>query len=86
METGASIPSIVLMTDGEQTSGLSFGHFQRLYSELPTEKKRIPVFVILYGEANITEMENLAGLTGGKTFDAMNGGLEEAFKEIRAYQ
>ncbi|EEW51330.1 von Willebrand factor type A domain protein [Corynebacterium efficiens YS-314] len=86
VEPGASIPSIVLMTDGEQTSGLSFGHFQRLYSELPTEKKRIPVFVILYGEANITEMENLAGLTGGKTFDAMNGGLEEAFKEIRPYQ
>ena len=86
VEPGAFIPSIVLMTDGEQTGGHTFGDFQRLYSELPTEKKRIPVFVILYGEANITEMENLAGLTGGKIFDAMNGHLEDAFAEIRAYQ
>lgn len=86
VDTGAFIPSIVLMTDGKQTHGLNFGDFQRLYSEMPTEKKRVPVFVILYGEANILEMENLAGLTGGKTFDAINGGLEEAFKEIRAYQ
>lgn len=85
-ETGAYIPSIVLMTDGELTDRPSFLEFQQYYTELPTEKKRIPVFVILYGEANVTEMENLAALTGGRTFDVINGDLEEAFKEIRAYQ
>ncbi|WP_366088125.1 VWA domain-containing protein [uncultured Corynebacterium sp.] len=85
-ETGAYIPSIVLMTDGELTDRPNFLEFQQYYAELPTEKKRIPVFVILYGEANVTEMENLAALTGGHTFGAIDGDLDEAFKEIRAYQ
>lgn len=86
VETGAYIPSIVLMTDGELTDAPNFVEFQKFYSELPTEKRRIPVFVVLYGEANITEMENLAAMTGGRTFDALNGDLEEAFRQVRAYQ
>lgn len=86
VEAGAYIPSIVLMTDGELTDRPNFLEFQQYYSQLPTEKKRIPVFVILYGEANITEMENLAALTGGRTFDAIKGDLDTAFKDIRAYQ
>lgn len=85
-ETGAVIPSIVLMTDGAQTEYPNFVEFQRFYSELSTEKRRIPVFVILYGEANIREMENLAAMTGGRTFDAVDGDLEKSFQEIRAYQ
>ena len=42
--------------------------------------------MILYGEANRGEMEQLAQLTGGKVFDAQNGDLAETFKEIRGYQ
>ena len=60
--------------------------FKEAYEQLPEDKKEIPVFVILYGEANIQEMEELAQLTGGKTFDALNGDLVAAFEEIRAYQ
>lgn len=31
-------------------------------------------------------MNNLAELTGGAVFDALNGDLDAAFKEIRGYQ
>ena len=50
------------------------------------EKRSIPVFVILYGDANKAEMTELAKLTGGEVFDALNGDLESAFKEIRGFQ
>lgn len=84
--SSGEIGTVVLMTDGEVTRGRTFAQFKEAYEQLPPEKKEIPVFVILYGEANIQEMEELAQLTGGKTFDALNGDLAAAFEEIRAYQ
>lgn len=80
------IPSIVVMTDGDATAGATFDHFEEVYDTLPEEVRGIPVFVILYGEANAEEMTALAELTGGKVFDALTGDLDAAFKEIRAYQ
>lgn len=82
----AGIPSIVLMTDGEVTDGPGLGEFLAHYRSLPKERQAIPVFVILYGEANVGEMEELAKATGGEVFDALNGDLDAAFKEIRGYQ
>ena len=81
-----TIPSIVLMTDGENTSGRSYEDFKQYYDGLSEEKKRIPVFVILYGEADVAELSELADYTGGRVFDALEGDLIEVFKEIRAYQ
>ena len=81
-----AIPSFVLMSDGENTSGRSYEEFQQYYDGLSDEKKRIPVFVILYGEADIAELSELADYTGGRVFDALEGDLNEVFKEIRAYQ
>ncbi|MEJ5998808.1 vWA domain-containing protein [Corynebacterium sp. H130] len=80
------IPSIVLMSDGASNTGADYKDFERFYNALTPEQKRIPVFVILYGESNKQEMESLAKLTGGKTFDATKGDLAAAFKEIRGYQ
>lgn len=81
-----AIGSIVLMSDGEATRGGTFAEFRDFYNTLPAEKQRVPVFVILYGEANVAEMRELAELTGGATFDALGGDLAAAFEEIRAYQ
>ncbi|AJE68767.1 hypothetical protein SB89_07235 [Corynebacterium glutamicum] len=83
---GDYIPSIVLMTDGELTAGRTYDQFLTEWNALPSNIRSIPVFVILYGEANVADMEQLAATTGGETFDAINGDLDEAFKEIRAYQ
>ncbi|AIT61017.1 vWA domain-containing protein [Corynebacterium doosanense] len=84
--SGGSIPSIVLMTDGELTEGMTFEQFRNFHAGLSPQQQDVPVFVILYGEANAREMAALAELTGGKVFNALDGDLAEAFKEIRAYQ
>lgn len=81
-----SLPSIVLMSDGEHTTGATFEEFREFHSTLPTNQADIPVFVILYGEANVDEMTAVAEMTGGKVFNALGGDLQAAFKEIRGYQ
>ncbi|MEJ5920706.1 extracellular solute-binding protein [Corynebacterium sp. H78] len=81
-----SISSVVLMSDGEVTSGLNLEAFRAEYKRLPEDKKKAPVFVILYGEADEGEMTELAELTGGKVFDARDGNLGQVFEEIRGYQ
>ncbi|MDU0478546.1 VWA domain-containing protein [Staphylococcus chromogenes] len=81
-----AIPSIVLMSDGASNSGASFEDFKKFHASLDPQRKRVPVFIILYGETNKAEMEQLATLTDGKTFDATKGNLGDAFKEIRGYQ
>lgn len=83
---GERIPSIVLMSDGASNVGDKYADFERFHKGLSPEQKRIPVFIILYGESNVKEMDQLARLTGGKTFDATKGDLASAFKEIRGYQ
>ena len=80
------ISSIVLLSDGVVTSGKTFAMFKDSYQQLTPAQQSIPVFVILYGEANELEMTDLAELTGGKVFDAINSDLGEVFKEIRGYQ
>jgi Ca-activated chloride channel family protein len=78
--------SIVLMTDGENTSGANFSDFQAFYNGLDASAKKIPVFVIVFGEGNAKELQSLATLTGGKAFDARNSDLNSVFREIRGYQ
>ncbi|GHE33589.1 substrate-binding and vWA domain-containing protein [Streptomyces capitiformicae] len=78
--------SIVLMTDGENTTGASASDFDAFYRGLPTEHQHIPVFPILFGDSDRNELEHIADLTGGRLFDAQHGSLDGAFKEIRGYQ
>jgi Ca-activated chloride channel family protein len=75
--------SIVLLTDGELTTGADLAAFRAKVPQLP----RVPVFTVLFGEGNVGEMTEVATLTGGRTFDArVAGALPAAFKEIRGYQ
>lgn len=85
-DTSNGIPSIVLLSDGEDNIGPRFSKFKSIYQDLPADQRSVPVFVILYGEAKESEMHELAELTGGAVFDALNGDLESTFKEIRGFQ
>jgi len=76
--------SVVLMTDGENNRGQSFEEFSAKWAKL--DAAGIPTFVILFGDANVEEMAQLAQLTGGQTFDAIGGDLAQAFQDIRGYQ
>ncbi|MFF4897054.1 substrate-binding domain-containing protein [Streptomyces sp. NPDC001068] len=78
--------SIVLMTDGENTTGAKAGEFDAFYRGLSTARRNIPVFPILFGDSSRSELQHIADLTGGRLFDAQQGSLDGAFEEIRGYQ
>ncbi|TWF76599.1 Ca-activated chloride channel family protein [Pseudonocardia hierapolitana] len=77
--------SIVLMTDGENTSGADIEAFRLFAGARPAALREVPVFCVLFGETDAEEMEEVARLTGGRTFDARTAPLAEVFKEIRGY-
>lgn len=77
--------SIVLMTDGENTQGMDYSDFASRYRN-GLSVPGVPVFPVLFGEAEEDEMNELASLTGGRAFDAREQSLETVFKEIRGYQ
>jgi Ca-activated chloride channel family protein len=78
--------SVVLMTDGENNSGISAGGFQSFFKSEPAVVQQIPTFPIIFGEASSTDLTNIATLTGGQAFDSRNVSLATVFKVIRGYQ
>ena len=78
--------SVVAFTDGENTAGRKIEDFKRDYAALPEDVRGIPVFWVLFGEANEAALKDLAKLTGGQVFDARKRSLYSVFKDIRAYQ
>lgn len=78
--------SIVVMTDGANTSGMSIEAFQDWYQRLPASDKGIRVFTIAFGNADSSELRVMAEMTGGRTFDGNKSGLQAIFKEVRGYQ
>ncbi len=78
--------SVVAFTDGENNQGRDIEQFKRDYAALPEDVRGIPVFWVLFGEANEKALTELARLTGGQVFDARKRSLYSVFKDIRAYQ
>ncbi|MER6346679.1 substrate-binding domain-containing protein [Streptomyces sp. NPDC001595] len=78
--------SIVLMTDGENTTGDTAEDFEAFHAGLTGHRRDIPVFPILFGDSDRAALERVAELTGGRLFDAREGSLDGAFEEIRGYQ
>jgi Ca-activated chloride channel family protein len=78
--------SVVAFTDGENNQGRTLEAFKRDYQALPEDVRGIPVFWVLFGEANEKDLKALAQLTGGRVFDARKASLYSVFKDIRAYQ
>ncbi|MGW4907746.1 substrate-binding and vWA domain-containing protein [Streptomyces sp. NPDC004270] len=75
--------AIVLMTDGESNSGLSYGEFLRRYDALGSAARAVPTFTVQFGEADAGALKRAAAATGGRMVDAGLSSLSEAFKEIR---
>jgi Ca-activated chloride channel homolog len=78
--------SVVAFTDGEANSGRNLSRFQDDYAALPEAARKIPVFMVLFGEAKEKDLQALVKTTGGKVFDARKTPLATVFKDIRAYQ
>lgn len=83
-----TISSIVLLTDGENNEGMNANDFEKWYTSFIAdhpEASEIPVYTVHFGDSNKSELEELATLTGGRTFDAKSESLAAAFREIRGY-
>ena len=78
--------SIVLMSDGENTDGMSSGSFENFYEGLSEDAQSIRTFTVLFGDADENAMQALADLTNGRMFDGTSESLSFIFKQIRGYQ
>ncbi|MFG6465218.1 substrate-binding and vWA domain-containing protein [Roseateles sp. BYS87W] len=78
--------SVVAFTDGKNNMGRRLDDFRRDYERLPEDVRGIPVFMVLFGEADAGDLKALVDITGGKVFDARKTPLYAVFKDIRAYQ
>ncbi|MDT0494162.1 VWA domain-containing protein [Streptomyces griseus] len=89
-DTESAFTSIVLMTDGENTAGRSAADFTAFYRSLPPARQATPVFPVVFGDSDRSELDRIAALTGGRLFDGTKehgpGSLDGAFEEIRGYQ
>ena len=72
-------PAIILLTDG--LSGGSIADFKDVYEELGYE---VPVFSIMFGDADETQLEELAEYTNARVFDGREN-LTEAFRSVKGY-
>ena len=72
--------SIIAMTDGEINIG-KFSSLSRKYNSL---KNKIPVYSIVFGDADEDQLDEIALLTNGKVFDGKKD-LVKAFKLVRGY-
>ena len=72
--------SVVLMTDGASNYN-RIDELTRLYRQ--TEKD-IPIFSIMFGDAEEEQLQDIADLTNAKIFDGKTN-LLEAFKQVRGY-
>ncbi len=78
--------SVVAFTDGENNKGRDLAAFKAAYAALPEDVKAIPVFMVVFGEANERDLKDLVATTGGRLFDARKASLYSVFKDIRAFQ
>ena len=72
-------PAVILMTDGQSTE--NFQVFQDAWDVFGED---VPVFSITFGDADPTQLEELAQLTGGRVFDGTED-LTEAFRSVKGY-
>lgn len=80
------VTTIVLLTDGANNTGRTPAQFADFYHALPPAVASVPVFPILFGAADDTQMRALAGLTGGQVFDGRNLPLTTVLPLIRGDQ
>lgn len=72
--------SVILMTDGLANVG-TYADLNNYYKSINLS---IPIYSIMFGSADRTQLQDIANLTNAKVFDGKTN-LVEAFKEVRGY-
>ena len=74
-------PAVILMTDGMSNGSTVFQDFQDFYLQ---EQIDVPVFSIMFGDAQESQLEELAALTNARVFDGRDD-LIGAFRSVKGY-
>ena len=72
---------MILMTDGMSNGSTDFGDFQKFYRQ---EQIDVPVFSIMFGDAQESQLKELADLTNARVFDGRED-LIGAFRSVKGY-
>jgi Ca-activated chloride channel family protein len=76
-------PAIILMTDGKSESGMTLEQFRRAWGA-DGHRGDIPIYSITFGQADDTQLKQLAALSSGRVFDGRSD-LVRAFRQARGY-
>jgi len=74
---GAYHPAIIVMSDGKSKGHMSEVQQASLWQD-------VPVYTILFGEADPEQMQQLAAMTSGRMFDGRTD-MIQAFREAKGY-
>lgn len=80
---GRRFPAVVLMTDGESNTGMTFDQFEDAYKRAAPSQD-IPVYSVLFGDASEQQLKDLSASTSGQEFNGVTD-LEAAFRSARGY-
>ncbi|MBE6161273.1 MAG: VWA domain-containing protein [Firmicutes bacterium] len=72
--------TVILMTDGQSNNG-DFRTLSNYYKKVGQD---IPIYSITFGNADDSQLDEIAKLTNAKIFDGKSG-LKKAFEEVRSY-
>ena len=75
------VPAIILMTDGQSNTGMTFGSLRDAVQRLG---KDIPVFSIMFGDASEKQLDAISDLTRARVFDGRKD-LVAAFRNVKGY-
>lgn len=81
-ESGKYHTSVIVMSDGASEG--RFADFEQNLKKLGVNIKDIPLFTILFGEAEISQMEHMAKSMSGRMFDGRKD-VVLAFREAKGY-
>lgn len=73
--------AIVLMTDGQ--SDTSDRHY--FTDEYRSRGQDVPIFSIMFGDADPDQLNELAKLSNAKVFDGRNGDLAAVFRQVKGF-
>lgn len=71
--------AVIVMTDG-----MSMDNYEEFADIYQSEGGDIPVFSIMYGDADSSQLDQLASLTNARVFDGRDD-LTSAFRKVRGY-
>ncbi|NMM99251.1 von Willebrand factor type A (vWA) domain-containing protein [Bifidobacterium sp. DSM 109959] len=73
--------AIVLMIDGRSVTD-NQGVFE---SDYKTNGRDLPIFSIMFGDADSSQLDSLASLSNAKVFDGRSGDLAAVFRQVKGF-